>query len=208
MVGLGDDDQTMRAIYLVALLAFILAGFTWRRGGMGAALRSFAIWVLVIVGLVVAYAYRTPILALIDPVLREIAPSRAVIVTGPAGSEELRIARGGDGHFHVDARANGTEIRFLVDTGATSTALSLDDAAAIGLPVDRLRFDRPVRTANGLTFYARATLDSLEIGPYRLDGLSVAVMPDDTLSTSLLGLNALDRFAQYRIEGDQMYLTP
>jgi aspartyl protease family protein len=208
VTGFGDNDDMMRAVYLVALLAFVLAGFTWRSGGVLSAVRSFAIWTLAIIGLVAVYAYRTPILAALDPVLGELAPGRAVIVEGAGGDQEFRISRGIDGHFHVDADANGAELSFLVDTGATSTALSLADAERAGIDIEQLRFDRPVRTANGITFYASAELDTLLIGPHRIDGLSVAVMPDNTLSTSLLGLNVLDRFASYRIEGDRMYLSP
>lgn len=208
MGGFGTDDQTMRAIYLGALLAFLLVTFGWRRIGIGSAARSFAIWGLLILVMVVGYAYRTPIQSFFAPVLRELNPSRTVVVTSPAGEQEFSIQRGVDRHFHIEAKAGGAAIDFLVDTGATSTALTLKDAAAAGIEVETLRYDRPVQTANGMGFYARAELPSLEIGPFRIDNLAVAVMPPDAMNTSLLGLNVLDRFRSYRIEGDRMVLTP
>jgi predicted aspartyl protease len=36
----------------------------------------------------------------------------------------------------------------------------------------------------------------------------VAVMPEDALDTSLLGMSTIDRFAGWRIEGNEMVLVP
>ena len=207
MFGL-DNDQLMRLLYLVALLAFVLGGIGFRRGERGTALRSLSVWVLIVLGLVTAYAYRAPLLSFAEPVLRELDPSRAVQVVDGEGGSELVVRRGSDGHFSVDAAANGSEVRFLVDTGATLTVLTAPDALEAGIDISALAFDRPVQTANGIAFYARATLDSLELGPYRLTGVPVGIMPGEALSTSLLGMNVIDRFATWRIEGDRMVLVP
>jgi aspartyl protease family protein len=129
-------------------------------------------------------------------------------VTGPGGKAELLVARADDGHFHVDGKANDASVRFLVDTGASTTALTFEDAARSGIDVERLAFNRPVQTANGTTFYASATLGSLAIGPYRMEDVSVAVMPNGTMDTSLLGMSTIDRFSSWRIEGNKMVLMP
>jgi len=65
-----------------------------------------------------------------------------------------------------------------------------------------------VQTANGTTFYAGVTLDSLAIGPYRLTSVPVAVMPNGAMDTSLLGMSTIDRFSSWRIEGHKMVLVP
>jgi aspartyl protease family protein len=103
---------------------------------------------------------------------------------------------------------NDIPIRFLVDTGASSTVLTLADAGRSGLDTAALEFDRPVQTANGMAFYARATLPSLEIGPFRLSAVPIGVMPADTLSISLLGMSTINRFSSWRVEGDRMVLVP
>jgi aspartyl protease family protein len=207
MISLGDDQQ-MRLIYLVALLAFLLAGFAWRGGAWGANLRHFAIWAAIALALVGAYAYREPLLWFAGPVVQELMPSRVVEVTNPDGASELVVSRGSDGHFHLDAEANGTPIRFLVDTGASDTVLTVTDAERSGIDTSTLRFNRPVQTANGVAFDARARLESLAIGPYRLNDVPIGVMPDEALGGSLLGMSTINRFAGWRVEGNRMILTP
>jgi aspartyl protease family protein len=206
MFGLNDDDA-LGLVYLLALLLF-LAGFAGWRGSLRGAVRQLAIWALIVVALVTLYAYRAPFLRFAAPVLRELDPSRVVEVVDADGARELVVRRGPDGHFHLDAEVNGVPVRFMVDTGATSTVLTLADAERSGIDTAALQFNRPVRTANGVALYARAELDSLEIGPYRLSNLAVAVMPEEGLDTSLLGMSTLDRFAGWRIEGNEMVLVP
>jgi aspartyl protease family protein len=207
MFGL-DDDRLMRLLYLVTLLAVMLVWMGFRRGRRRSRLRHLAIWAVVVLALVALYAYRAPFLRLAAPVLAELDPSRVVEVTDPSGTRELVVHRGDDGHFRIDAEANGTSIRFLVDTGASSTVLTLADAKRAGIDTDALEFTQPVRTANGVAQYASATLRTLDIGPFHLSSVRVGVMPRDALDTSLLGMSTIDRFAGWRVEGDRMVLVP
>jgi aspartyl protease family protein len=207
MSGLNNDDL-VRLLYLVLLLLFVLGGFRFRHRLGNGWLRNLAFWALLLVALVAAYAYREPLLRFAAPVLQELSPSRVVEVTSADGASELMIARSGDGHFHVEADVNGVQVRFLVDTGATATVLTLADAERVGIDTATLEFDRPVQTANGIAFYARAAVDALEIGPYRVSPLTVGVMPQGSIDTSLLGMNVIDSFSGWRIEGDRMMLVP
>jgi aspartyl protease family protein len=210
MFGL-DEDRTMSLVYLVALLALLLVfgGFRRRsRRRRASRMGHLFIWALIAVALAIAYAYRAPLSRFAAPVLQELDPSRVVEVTNPDGETELVIARRSDGHFHLDADVNGAPVRFLVDTGASGTVLTVADATRSGIDTDALAFNRPVQTANGTAYYARATLGSLEIGPWRLSDVPVGVMRDEALGVSLLGMSTIDRFASWRIEGDRMVLVP
>jgi aspartyl protease family protein len=207
MLGL-DEDQLMRLLYLVALLAFVIAWRGYRRAGRGRDFLRLGVWVAIALLLVAIYAYRAPLLNFAAPILHELAPARVAEITSSEGERELAILRGPDGHFHADARANGATIRFLVDTGASATVLTMADAKRAGIDTDALSFDLPVETANGTAFSASATLDSLEIGPYRFSSVRVGIMPAAALKTSLLGMSTINRFAGWRIEGDRMVLTP
>jgi len=207
MFGLGSDES-FRLLYLVLLLAFVAMGLRLSRGRLGPNLRHLGVWALIVLGLVAVYAYRAPLMRFAAPVMLELDPSRVIEITDPDGGSELIVARGRDGHFHIDGRANGTAVDFLVDTGASSTVLTLTDAERAGIDITGLSFDAPVRTANGIAYYADTRLDSLEIGPWRLNDISVSVMPGEALDTSLLGMSTLDRFSGWRIEGDRMVLMP
>jgi aspartyl protease family protein len=207
MLGL-DDNDSVRFVYLGVLLVLLLGSIAFGRNRGGMSFRHLGVWLLVAVALVALYAYRAPVLRLAAPVIQELAPSRVMEVTGAEGARELVVTRAGDGHFHLDGEANGASVRFLVDTGASTTALTFEDAAKSGVNVDTLAFNRPVQTANGTAFYAGVTLDSLAIGPYRLTSVPVAVMPNGAMDTSLLGMSTIDRFSSWRIEGDKMVLVP
>lgn len=207
MLGL-DDNDSVRFVYLGVLLVLLLGSIAFGRNRGGMSFRHLGIWLLVAVALVALYAYRAPVLRLAAPVIQELAPSRVMEVTSAEGARELVVTRAGDGHFHLDGEANGASVRFLVDTGASTTALTFEDAAKSGVNVDTLAFNRPVQTANGTAFYAGATLESLAMGPYRLTAVPVAVMPNGAMDTSLLGMSTIDRFSSWRIEGNKMVLVP
>ena len=207
MFGL-DEERFARLVYLILLLAFIGSGVFAFRGQRGPAFRHLLAWAAIVLGLVVLYSFRAPLIDLAAPVIRELDPSRVVEVTGADGMRELVVARGSDRHFHLRARVNGTSLDFLVDTGATGTTLTMRDAERIGLQAEALRFERPVQTAAGLAFAAPARIGTLEIGPFRLQDVPVNVMPAGTLQVNLLGMNVLDRFRTWRVEGDRLVLAP
>lgn len=217
MFGLSQDDA-MRLLYLALLLVFLVGtGIGWRRTRPGSPISRFGagfnfqhlgIWIAIALGLVTLYAYRAPLQRFAAPILQELDPGRVVEVTDADGAQGLSIARGRDGHFHIEAEANGTPVSFLVDTGASATVLTLKDAERAGIDVAALEFNRPVQTANGVALFAHADLRTLQIGPYRLNALNVGVMPEGAMETSLLGMNTIDRFNGWRIEGDRMVLTP
>ncbi len=212
MFGLSGDD-TAYLIFLVVLLALLVGSGTmgWGRRGGSPARRNIGhmlVWLLIGLGLVTVYAYRAPLQRFAAPVLQELTPSRVVQVTDADGIDTLAIARGRDGHFHIDAEVNGTPVSFLVDTGASTTVLTLRDAERSGIDVTALEFNRPVQTANGMALFAQADLDSLQIGPYRIAPVRVGVMPEGTLQTSLLGMSTINRFASWRIDGNRMVLVP
>lgn len=207
MFGL-DDERLARLIYLLALVVFLGAGLFSFRRSFSRAIREALVWVGVLVVLVFAYTYREPLLSLAGPVFSELNPSRPVVSTDPDGGSTLSVARSSNGHFQVTAAVDGTDVTFLIDTGASRSILSYDDAERAGLAPDDLDFSQPVNTANGLAFQARAPIRNLEIGPFQLGEMRIGVAQDGMLDTSLLGLDILDRFGNWRVEGDRLILAP
>jgi len=205
--GLSDEGLA-RLVYLAGLMILVGGGLRAYRNRLPQALKHAGIWVLIFLVTVTIYAYRGPLLRLAGPVLSELNPDRAVVVTDPNGVRTLTVARSSDGHFNIEASVDGTDVRFLIDTGATGTVLSEQDAVRAGIAVDGLAFNRPIQTANGLAFEARTRIGRLEIGPFALRNVGVGVLRDEQLNTSLLGMNVLSRFASLKVEGDRLILTP
>src|SRR4051794_31279027 len=52
----------------------------------------------------------------------------------PLMAVETRLERMPNGHFYANAAVNGQPVRVVVDTGATTVALTVDDARRIGVP--------------------------------------------------------------------------
>jgi aspartyl protease family protein len=110
------------------------------------------------------------------------------------------------GHFTVEAAINGTDIKVLVDTGATVVALSYEDAADIGLHPANLDFDVPVSTANGMAKAAHVTLDRIDVDGVKVEDVDGLVLPEGALQGTLLGMSFLSRLSSFKVEDGVLYL--
>ena len=117
------------------------------------------------------------------------------------------IIRSGDGHFEIHAAVDDQPVSFLFDTGASFVTLTHEDAARIGIPVDALAYDTPIRTANG-PVTAAAIADKLAVGPLERREVKALVARTDVLDKSLLGLSFLNTLGGYSIAGDRLVLKP
>lgn len=115
----------------------------------------------------------------------------------PAPANTIVVAADAQGHYFVDASVNGAPVRFLVDTGASLVALTPEDAHAAGLASgsgERLTMS----TANGAATATRASLRRLRVDQLELEDVDAVVM-DDGLPVSLLGVSFLGRLGGYSI---------
>jgi aspartyl protease family protein len=120
---------------------------------------------------------------------------------------ETRIAMSNDGHFWLQASVNGETRRFLVDTGATLTALSESTAQAAQVPAQQLRQTVLMRTANGTVQAELARIDELRFGNIVARDLDAVVAPG-LGETNVIGMNLLSRLASWRVEGRTLVLVP
>jgi aspartyl protease family protein len=126
--------------------------------------------------------------------------------TPHASGGTVVINRGWEGHFFTDGDIAGKSLNFLIDTGATTVALSKDQARFVGVDVDHLTYDRQVQTASGVITAASVTLPRLRIGDIQLLDVQATVLntPSDI---ALLGQSFLGRIDTVSISGDKMTLT-
>jgi aspartyl protease family protein len=110
------------------------------------------------------------------------------------------------GHFHADGRIDGRRIEFLVDTGASTIALTARSAAELGIhPIPR-DFTSQSRTANGVVRTAAVQLGMVEIGGILVRDVVAVVFPDDALSDNLLGMSFLSRLRRYEYANGRLVL--
>ena len=60
------------------------------------------------------------------------------------------ISRSGDLHYYADAKVNGRQVHFMVDTGSSETALTEADAKSAGIAVDPGKYEVIGEGASGI----------------------------------------------------------
>ena len=118
---------------------------------------------------------------------------------------EVRLGRSGDSHFYADTNIDDTNIRMMVDSGASIIALTRRDAEAIGIDVDRLPISGTARTAGGDIPMRTVMLDSVEVDGLEVRRVQAAVIDAD-MGVSLLGQSYLSKLDAVNVEGDTMTL--
>jgi len=117
---------------------------------------------------------------------------------------EMRIPMAIDGHFWVKAELNGQEVRFLVDSGATTTTIDRNTARAAGVEISQRR-DQYVRTGNGVIRVASARADEIKIGTITRHDVALEVADNDDLN--VLGMNYLSTLSRWGVEGRWLVLV-
>lgn len=109
------------------------------------------------------------------------------------------------GHFSANIEINGTEIKTLVDTGATMVAFGAADAEKAGLRPTKSEYKYKTQTANGEVSIARVIVSRIRLGSIELENIEAAVLPEGALNGTLLGMTFL-RKLQVQTENGRMIL--
>ena len=120
---------------------------------------------------------------------------------------ETRVPLSPDGHYWLEAQLNGVPANFLVDTGATVTAVSQEVADRAGLTARTGGIPVRITTANGSINAQISTADTLSFGNVEASGIDVVIAPN-LCQTNVLGMNVLSRLAGWRVEEQTLILVP
>lgn len=203
--GLANDDFA-QLVMLSALVCLVSAGVV-RRGRLGQAVRNALLWLVIILAIATAYLYRFELQGVADRLTAGLLPGSAVVRESPEGETEIVIHKSLGGHFRAEGEVNGVPVEFLVDTGATTIALSFRDAMRLGFDPEALAFDRMVMTANGPARAAGVRLDEVRIGPIVRHDLVATVSEEGMLGQSLLGMNFISDLSSFEMRRDELILT-
>ena len=120
------------------------------------------------------------------------------------GGNRIVLTAGTGGHFMTPGQINGRAVQFVVDTGATSIAMSAADAERAGI---NYKGGQPIQlsTANGVAPGFRVKLNSVRVGDVEVYDVDAVVIPQ-AMPYMLLGNSFLTRFQMIR-ENDQMTLV-
>ncbi|HKY81209.1 MAG TPA: TIGR02281 family clan AA aspartic protease, partial [Sphingobium sp.] len=180
-----DGDQAMSGLWYVLALVLVGSALLARRAPMGGMLRMALLWVVIFAALLGLFKIGERAGLFSSRLSGEgggvpAAPADAVPASLPparAEGQALRIPLAPDGHFWVEAMVNGTPARFLIDSGASVTALSVTSARSAGLNFDLNAPGVQMITANGKIDATRSSVSTLAIGPIRASDLDIVISP-------------------------------
>ena len=119
-------------------------------------------------------------------------PAVAAAATPPGEMRETVLERSGMGHFYANAEVNGQLVRFVVDTGATTVALTEADAERLGIPFSRGEFTVIGRGAAGLVRGKEIVIESVSLDGKEARNIRGVIIEGGDLS--LLGQAYLGQF--------------
>lgn len=201
-----DNDAFGHALYLGIWAAVVAAGILGSGMRLGDAARTLAIWMVIILALVAGYQYRYELQDFASRMTAGLVPGSPISVTDAEGRTTVTLEKLPDGHFGGRIRIDGHEIFAMVDTGATSTVLTFDDAIKAGFDAGALSYGIPVRTANGMAKAGRVMAAEISIGAIRRNNLPLLVAERGALDQTLLGMNFIDTLSGFDVRGDRMIL--
>ena len=192
-----NSDEIARLVYLLLILLSISGWFLVSlKQNLGKTVQMALIWGLIFLGFFGVYG-----------VWEDISNGFKKDEQYDKITENIfQIRKSSDGHFYTSARINDNPIKFLIDTGATKTILSLTDASAAGINISKLVFDRPMRTANGIAYSARYQVENFNWLEKDFDRVSVQIT-DGELFRSLLGMDIIEKSETFLISGDLLQLS-
>lgn len=196
------EDQSMNLIWGIGALMLVASSLIARRLPLKSTLKMALGWVAIFGVLFVLFAFRHEFGLMWSRVRLAALGQQAEMSGGP-----LRIAMAEDGHFWANGTINGRPVRFLIDSGATTTALSRATAEATGVDIDESGFPVVLETANGTVEARRARIAKLVIGSITRSDLGATVSVE-LGETNLLGMNFLSTLKSWRVEGSTLVLEP
>src|SRR5919202_1459864 len=111
------NDTMLGGLYLLMAAMLVLGGLIARRGPAAKMLTMALGWIAIFAAGFVLFTFRDNFGWVAQRLKAE------AVGTPVQQGKETRIPMAIDGHFWVDAKVNGRGVRFLVDSGATTTTI-------------------------------------------------------------------------------------
>lgn len=195
-------DDTIRAISLLLWIVLVASALAARRIALKHTLRLVLTWIAIFGTLFVIAAYREEMGAAWLRVRLALDPQGGIVERGA-----LRIPMDKDGHFRVRVLLGEVDASFLIDSGATTTAISGITAIRAGIPIDESGFGVAVNTANGTIIARRIVVQHIEVGPIVRENFP-AITATEFGDTNVLGMNFLSSLSGWGVEGRTLVLKP
>src|SRR6059058_2916815 len=137
------NDLMLGGVYILMAIMLVLGSLMARREPGLKLVKMALAWVVIFAAGFIIFTFRDNLGWVTQRLKAE------AVGTPVSQGRETRIPMAIDGHFWVDAKLNGHDVKFLVDSGATTTTIDRQTARAAGVEISSRR-DQIVRTGNGV----------------------------------------------------------
>ena len=192
------NDVMLGGVYILMAAMLVLGSLMARREPAAKMIKMALAWIVVFAAGFVLFTFRDDFGYLAQRLKAE------AIGTPVNQGRETRIPMAIDGHFWINARLNGRDVKFLVDSGATMTTVDRETAEEAGIQVSQRR-DQFVRTGNGIIRVSSGRADELSVGDIVRRDVGVQVADNDDLN--VLGMNYLSTLSRWGVEGRWLILV-
>jgi aspartyl protease family protein len=193
------NDVMLGGLYLMMAAMLVFGALMTRREPAAKLLTMALAWIAIFGAGFVLFTFRDN--------LGWVAQRLKAEAVGTPVSEglETRIPMAIDGHFWVTAKLNGHDVKFLVDSGATTTTIDRDTAKAAGVEMSARR-DQFVRTGNGVIRVSSGRAGELSVGTITRRNVGLEIADNDDLN--VLGMNYLSSLSRWGVEGRWLVMVP
>src|SRR3954467_6399613 len=186
------NDVMLGGVYILMAAMLVLGSLMARREPAAKLLTMALAWVAIFGAGFVIFTFRDNLGWVAQRLKAE------AVGTPVQQGKETRVPMAIDGHFWVEAKVNGQGVKFLVDSGATTTTIDRGTAKAAGIEISSRR-DRYVRTGNGIIRVASGRARQLTVGSITRSNVAVEIADNDDLN--VLGMNYLSSLSRWSVEG-------
>lgn len=198
-MNIMEDGPSL--IWGVVCILLLLSSLAARRLPLGYVAKAAFAWIAIFAALFAIFSFRFEFRAVWERVKADISGTAGQSVSG----EEITIRRQDDGHYWLQLDVNGKPVRFMIDSGATTTAVNANTARETGIQVDTDGYPVYLNTANGSVAAQRGSIQSLKIGTREI-GQHNVVVSESFGDTNVLGMNFLDNMQSWKVEANVMTL--
>jgi aspartyl protease family protein len=192
------NDLMLGGVYILMAIMLVLGSLMARREPLAKQVTTALAWTVIFAAGFVLFTFRDDFGYLAQRLKAEAVGSPVT------EGRETRIPMAIDGHFWVNAKLNGRDVKFLVDSGATMTTIDRETANAAGVRVSA-KADEYVRTGNGIIRVSSGRAEELSVGGIVRRGIGLQVADNDDLN--VLGMNYLSSLSRWGVEGRWLILV-
>jgi aspartyl protease family protein len=198
-MNIMEDGPSM--IWGVVCILLLVSSLAARRLPLGYVAKAGLAWIAIFATLFAIFSFRFEFIGIWERVKADISGTAGQNVSG----EAIELRRQDDGHYWLMVNINGKPVRFMVDSGATMTAINASTAREAGVEADG--YPIILGTANGRVAAKRGVVRLLSVGPHSIENHQV-VVSERFGDVNVLGMNFLNTMQSWRVEANMMVLQP